>query len=79
MTDTRYECWDMADIPADDAELREGYFDGRAGEPEPGANRAPAYHHGWWAGHADRNPNNRAPWLAVLARQIVAASRAKTP
>lgn len=73
-----YECWKIEDMPDDDAELREGYLDGRAGEPEPGANRAPAYHHGWWAGRSDAFPQDRPAWIPVLARQIVAeAARAQ--
>lgn len=66
-----YECWSVAAIPDDDVELREGYFDGRAGEPEPGPNRAAAYHHGWWAGFSDRHPEHRPEWIAALAKQLV--------
>lgn len=73
-----YECWRIEDVPSDDVSLVEGYYDGRAGEPAPGANRPAAYHHGWWAGFSDRNPDRRPPWIPVLAAQIVAASRGRS-
>lgn len=37
----------------DDAEIVEGYHDGRAGEPEPGGNRSRSYRHGWRVGRVD--------------------------
>lgn len=37
----------------DEAEMQEGYWDGRAGEPEPGDNRSKAYWHGWRVGMMD--------------------------
>lgn len=37
----------------DDAEIHEGYRDGRAGDPEPGDNRSKSYWHGWRNGMMD--------------------------
>lgn len=37
----------------DDAEIQEGYRDGRSGEPEPGGNRSKSYWHGWRNGMMD--------------------------
>lgn len=37
----------------DDAEMNEGYNDGRANEPEPQGNRSKAYWHGWRNGLVD--------------------------
>ncbi len=37
----------------DDAEIQEGYRDGRSGEPEPGDNRSKSYWHGWRNGMMD--------------------------
>ena len=37
----------------DEAEILEGYLDGRAGDPEPGGNRSRSYWHGWRNGAAD--------------------------
>ncbi len=46
----------LADLDQlEDAEIREGYFDGRedAPEPRPGGNRSRAYWHGWRVGMMD--------------------------
>lgn len=44
----------LAELDAlDTDELLEGYWDGRAGEPEPGHNRSLAYWHGWRNGAVD--------------------------
>lgn len=67
-----YECWHVEDIPGDDVELVAGYQDGRSGEPEPGANRSPAYHHGWWAGLSDRDYSKRPEWIPALAKELFA-------
>ena len=37
----------------DEAEVLEGYLDGRADEPEPRGNRSRAYWHGWRNGMVD--------------------------
>lgn len=37
----------------DEAELIEGYWDGRDNEPAPGPNRSRSYVHGWWQGMRD--------------------------
>lgn len=37
----------------DEAEVIEGYNDGRAGDPEPGDNRSYSYWHGWRNGSVD--------------------------
>lgn len=64
-----YECWSLLNVPEPVADRIEGYYDGFDGDPEPGANRSPAYHHGWWCGHTDRCPDEKPAWLAELARQ----------
>lgn len=44
----------VADLDTlDSAEVVEGYFDGRANEPEPGNNRSRSYWHGWRNGMVD--------------------------
>lgn len=37
----------------DDAEIVEGYHDGRTGEPEPGGDRSRSFWHGWHVGRVD--------------------------
>jgi hypothetical protein len=37
----------------DEAQILEGYHDGRAGDPEPGNNRSRSYWHGWRNGRCD--------------------------
>jgi hypothetical protein len=64
----------LAELDAlDDAEVCEGYRDGRAGEPEPGNNRSRSYWHGWRCGQMDAGtlpipPEHRALTAAYLAR-----------
>lgn len=71
-----YACHSLAEANAlDSAELLEGYYDGRAGTPEPGANRSAAYHHGWWAGASDGGHVETPTWLREIARQMVEAGR----
>ena len=72
-----YECWKLADIP-EGPELVEGFSDAYDGAPPPGDNRGPAYHHGWWAGFSDKNPDKRPAWIVELCRQYGAAIRGKT-
>ena len=51
---TRQPVTTLAELDAlDEAEIIEGYHDGRAGEPEPGDNRSLAYWHGWRNGMVD--------------------------
>lgn len=71
-----YECWSLDEIPEGDAELRDGYRDGRAGESEPGPNNHPAYRHGWWAGACDARRVEIPEWMRELARQYVQRTRA---
>ena len=79
MSERDYECWSLEEADAlNSEEVREGYFDGRKGEPKPGPNRSPAYHHGWWAGSRDAGLVPPQPWLKELARQYVAQSKATT-
>jgi hypothetical protein len=75
-TVTDYECWSLDESEAlDDAELREGYNDGRAGAPKPGPNRSQSYHHGWWTGSSDAGHVPSQPWMRELARQYVDRER----
>lgn len=52
----------------DDDEIMEGYWDGRAGEPEPGNNRSLSYWHGWRNGNTDRpgGPNPDAAQIGLV-------------
>lgn len=70
-----YECWSLDAVPSNDGELIEGYHDGRAGDPEPGLNRDPAYRHGWYAGAADAGHIPTPEWLRCLARQMIHRAR----
>jgi hypothetical protein len=60
----------------DDADLLEGYRDGRAGEPEPGDNRSISYWHGWRNGAADGGHRPIDAAQRELARAMVARTRA---
>lgn len=55
----------------DDAEVLEGYRDGRAGEPEPGDNRSLSYWHGWRNGAADGKHRQIDPAQRELARDVI--------
>ena len=57
----------------DRAEVLEGYFDGRAGEPEPGDNRSRSYWHGWRNGALDGGHRKKDEAQAALARAYLAA------
>jgi hypothetical protein len=55
-------------------EMRQGYTDGRAGDPEPGDNRSKAYWHGWRngavdGGHRETDAAGRALARAYLDRE----------
>lgn len=66
----------IADLDSlDDAEIIEGYRDGRAGEPEPKGNRSRSYWHGWRNGAVDGGHREKDAAQAELARVVVAASR----
>lgn len=53
----------------DQAEVLEGYFDGRKNEPPPGANRSDSYAHGWFCGMHDGHHREWHP----IGFKIVAA------
>ena len=54
-------------LDLDDKEVIEGYFDGRAGEPEPRDNRSYSYWHGWTKGALDAGLREKTSEDAVLA------------
>jgi len=59
----------------DQAEIIEGYWEGRRNEPEPGGNRSLAHWHGWRCRMSDaylRAPDDE---MMQIAREFVAASR----
>lgn len=59
----------LADLDAlDDAELMEGYWDGRENAPAPGANRSRAYWHGWRNGQVDGHHAEPDGAMRELAR-----------
>lgn len=61
-----------ADLDAlDDAEVVEGYHDGRANEPEPGDNRSFAYWHGWRNGMIDGGHMKGDAASAALAHDVI--------
>lgn len=55
----------------DDADVADGYHDGRAGEPEPGDNRSYSYWHGWWCGAVDGKHQRKPDWMAALAHDVI--------
>jgi hypothetical protein len=59
----------------DIAEILEGYWEGRDGEPEPGANRGRATWHGWRNGMIDSHRMEKDDAAAELARVCVARQR----
>lgn len=59
----------IADLDTLDlAEMREGYWDGYHGEPEPGNNRTRSYWHGWGNGAVDSGRREKTWDQAELAR-----------
>ncbi len=50
----------------DPVEIMEGYMDGYAGEPRPGANRSPSYRHGWFNGNQDRIGGSTPEQIALI-------------
>lgn len=61
----------------DEAEMIAGYWDGHAGEPEPGDNRSRAYWHGWRNGAVDGRHREPDYAQAQLARAVVDRNRAR--
>ena len=59
----------------DEADLLEGYHDGRAGDPEPGDNRSLAYWHGWRNGASDRGLRPIDAEQRAIAKEMVASWR----
>lgn len=59
----------------DDSDLIAGYFDGRAGEPEPGDNHSLSYWHGWRNGAADGGHRENDDAQRALARDYLARER----
>ena len=66
----------LAELDAlDDAELLEGYYDGLAGEPEPGDNRSLAYWQGWRNGAVDKGHRKIDSEQMNLAHLVVDRNR----
>lgn len=61
----------------DEAEVIEGYHDGRAGAPEPGNNRSLAYWHGWRNGAVDGGHRQTDAAGMALAADYLASLRAQ--
>jgi hypothetical protein len=55
----------------DDAEILEGYEDGRRGDPEPGDNRSFSYWHGWRAGSVDGGHREKDAAGMALAKDMI--------
>jgi hypothetical protein len=65
-----------ADLAAlDDAELLDGYRDGRAGDDEPGDNRSLSYWHGWRNGAVDGGHREPDAAQAQLAHDYLRSLR----
>lgn len=62
----------------DEAEVIEGYRDGRSGDPEPGDNRSLSYWHGWRNGRVDGHHAEIDPAQRALAHDY-AIRRVPTP
>lgn len=63
------QAWQLDGL--DGKEVIDGYFDGRAGEPEPGDNRSYAYWHGWTKGALDGGHREKSSADAQLARDVL--------
>lgn len=63
----------------DSGEVEEGYWDGRAGEPEPGNNRSRSYWHGWKNGAGDGGHREFDEHQRALAHEFCAAGRQPSP
>lgn len=78
MTPIRIPVTTLEDLDAlDDAEIIEGYHDGRGGEPEPGDNRGRAYWHGWRNGAADAGRIKVDVAMEKLVHLFLARERAR--
>jgi len=60
---------DLADL--DPSEVVEGYYDGLAGEEEPGDNRSPSYWHGWRNGAVDGGHREKDVAQVLLVRDVI--------
>lgn len=56
----------------DDADVLDGYRDGRRNEPEPGDNRSLAYCHGWRNGRVDGGHAQPSREQMALVRLVIA-------
>ena len=74
LSDTTMKALTLELGPAIDAEMQEGYRDGRDGEPEPGGNRSDWYRHGWLNGRDDRTGEPRQA-AAATALELLALAR----
>lgn len=75
-----YRCTSLEQLDAlDGTEMVEGYMDGFRNEPEPGPNRSPSYHHGWWTGAADGKHRPTPDWIPPVARLLVQRQRDQRP
>lgn len=61
----------------DDAEIVEGYLDGRSNEPRPSGNRSKSYWHGWRNGVVDGGHMAKDAAMAGLARVYLARKRSR--
>jgi hypothetical protein len=61
----------------DEAEMIEGYHDGRAGSPEPGNNRSFSYWHGWRNGAVDGGHRQGDAAQSALAADYLATLKAQ--
>lgn len=59
----------------DDAEMIEGYNDGREGWKEPGDNRSLSYWHGWRNGMVDGGHAKGDIYQELLVRSCIASQR----
>ncbi|WP_029002763.1 hypothetical protein [Azorhizobium doebereinerae] len=64
---------DLASL--DEAEMLDGYRDGRAGEPAPGGNRSRSYWHGWRNGAVDGRHRTIDQHQVDLAYLVVSKQR----
>lgn len=55
----------------DDAELMQGYWDGKDNEPEPGDNRSYSYWHGWRNGMMDGKHMPHDAASRALAHDVI--------
>ena len=63
----RAEDLDALDV----AEVIQGYWDGKDGEPEPGGNRSLSYWHGWRNGAVDGGHRAADDAQRALAKDVI--------